>query len=91
MGCEELVVAESSVVKDASFALRPSSRGLLLRGRARFSGSEPEPSASSLTEGEVTRVARDRDLVIGPKYPSLEVVSVGVGEGDMTLGVAGMG
>lgn len=80
------------MVKGASFALRLSSRGLLLRGRARFSGSEPELSASSRTGGgEVTLVARDSDLVMGPKYPSLEVVSEGVGEGDMTLGVAGIG
>lgn len=87
-----MVVAESIVVNGANFALRPSSRGLLLRGRARFSGSKPEPSTSALTGGgEVTRAARDRDLVIGPKYPSLEVVSEGVGEGDMTLGVAGIG
>ena len=36
-------------------------------------------------------VWRERDLVIGPKYPSLDEISVGVGEGEMTLGVAGMG
>lgn len=33
------------------------------------------------------------DLVTGPKYPSCEVsrLSEGVGEGEMTLGVAGIG
>lgn len=89
--CDDVLVAASNVVKGVIFALRLSNRGLLLRGRARFSGSELELSASSLTGGEVTRAARERDLVIGPKYPSLEGVSEGVGDGDMTLGVAGIG
>ena len=47
--------------------LLPSSIGLLLRARARLSGSEPE--LSSLIEGgEVTRrFARAADRVTGPK------------------------
>lgn len=30
------------------------------------------------------------DRVTGPKYPSVFSLSEGVGEGDMTIGVAGM-
>ena len=85
-------VAELTAVRGMICGLRLSSRRLLPRGRERFSWSEPEGSVSSLTEGgEVTRAARDRDLVMGPKYPSLEPLSEGVGDGDVTLGVLGIG
>ena len=91
LGRKDADVAELIVVKGLICGLRLSSRRLLPRGRERFSRSEPEGSASSLTEGgEVTRVARDRDLVMGPKYPSLDPPSEGVGDGEVTL-VRGMG
>jgi len=41
--------------------------------------------------GEVTLEARDIERVTGPKYPSLPLLSEGVGEGDITRGVLGMG
>jgi hypothetical protein len=49
--------------------LPSANNGLLLRVRARLSGSELEPSASSsIGGGEVTlRVARDTERVTGPK------------------------
>jgi len=85
-------VAGLIVVRGVIGGLRLSSRRLLPRGRERFSRSEPEWSVSSLTEGgEVTRAARERDLVMGPKYPSLDPLSEGVGDGEVTLGVLGMG
>lgn len=92
VGREGADAADSIVVRGATCSLRLSSRRLLPRGRERLSGSEPELPASSLTEGgEVIREARDRDLVMGPKYPSLDPLSEGVGDGEVTLGVLGMG
>jgi hypothetical protein len=52
--------------------------------------TSPSPSISSASGTAAFFFA---DLVTGPKYPScgLSRVSEGVGEGEMTLGVAGMG
>jgi hypothetical protein len=54
----------------------------------------PFTSASSSTSSSSDTAAFFfADLVTGPKYPSCELsrLSDGVGEGEMTLGVAGMG
>lgn len=92
LGRKDADAAELIVLRGMICGLRLSSRRLLPRGRERFSRSEPEGSVSSLTAGgEVTLAARDRDLVMGPKYPSLDPLSEGVGDGDVTLGVLGMG
>jgi hypothetical protein len=87
-GLEGVTVAVLPEVRGAIRFL--PSTGLLLLVLARFSGSEPELSASSyMAVGEVMPFARDIDLVIGPKYPSFALPSVGVGEGDITRGVRG--
>jgi len=71
--------------------LRLLSTGLLLFVRARFSGSDPELSGSSLmARGDAIPFAFEMDLVMGPKYPSFEPTSEGVGEGDITRGVRGI-
>lgn len=66
--------------------------GLRLLVRAReSSGSSSDvlfaSSCSSIGSTELTRATFDR--VSGPKYPSLLFLSDGVGEGDITRGVAG--
>lgn len=65
--------------------------GLLLFDLARSSSElKSSSSSSSLIEGEINPLFL-ADLVTGPKYPSCEDsrLSDGVGEGEMTLGVAG--
>lgn len=70
----------------------PSSMGLRLLARARFSGSEPDES-SSIGGGDCTRFLflRVDERVTGPKYPSFPLpTSEGVGEGEITRGVLGI-
>lgn len=71
----------------------PSRTGLRLLARARFSGSRSEPELSSSgIVGDFAREPRAIERVMGPKYPSLLLgVSEGVGEGEMTRGVEGIG
>jgi hypothetical protein len=49
--------------------------------------------SSSILSSSATAAFFFADLVTGPKYPSCELsrTSEGVGEGEMTLGVAGIG
>jgi hypothetical protein len=66
--------------------------GLRLLDLALRKSPFPIPS-SSIPSSSSAAAFFFADLVTGPKYPSCELsrVSDGVGEGEMTLGVAGMG
>jgi hypothetical protein len=68
----------------------PSSIGLRLLVRARFSRSELELSSSIGGGDGARRFARAAERVTGPKWPSRALVSEGVGEGDITRGVLGI-
>ena len=71
--------------------------GLLERVRARFSSeeseSDPDPSLSSdMVSGELGRSFREAERVVGGKYEScIPEVSEGVGDGEITRGVPGIG
>lgn len=96
------VVAESFFDKEASVGFVSDKllifrtlRGVLLFDRARLkSGFESSSSSSTLSSifpGVLIRFLVD-ERVTGPKYPSWDDswVSEGVGDGEITLGIAGI-
>lgn len=76
---------------DVSLPSLRVSIGLRLRVRARRRSGLSSSSGSSSTGAGVASRFRAADLVTGPKYDSRSSTSEGVGLGEMTRGVAGMG